>query len=95
MPTYNLQFLPSALKEWHKLGATVRNQLKKKLADRLNQPEVPSARLRGAPDLYKIKLRKSGYRLVYRVDSGQLVVVVISAGKRDKSRVYRTAEQRK
>lgn len=95
MPTYNLEFLPSALKEWQKLGATIRDQLKKKLAERLREPALPSARLRGAPDLYKIKLRASGFRLVYRVDDGRLVVVVISVGKRDKSHVYRPARKRK
>jgi mRNA interferase RelE/StbE len=28
--TYKLEFLPSALKEWEKLGHTVREQIKKK-----------------------------------------------------------------
>jgi mRNA interferase RelE/StbE len=95
LPTYNLEFLPSALKEWQKLGATVREQLKKKLAERLDHPAIPAARLRGAPDLYKIKLRKSGFRLVYRIDDDRLVVVVISIGKRDKSKAYRSAEKRR
>lgn len=95
MPTYSLEFLPSALKEWQKLGATVREQFRKKLEERLREPAIPSAQLRGAPDLFKIKLRRSGYRLVYRVDDGRLVVVVISVGKRDKSKVYRVADSRK
>lgn len=95
MPTYSLEFLPSALKEWQKLGTTVREQFKKKLADRLKEPSVRTARLRGAPDLYKIKLRASGFRLVYRIDDGRLVVVVISVGKRDKSKVYRSVDRRK
>ena len=60
MPTYKLEFLPSALKEWRKLGATVRNQFAKKLAERLAEPRVPSARLSEFPDCYKIKLRKAG-----------------------------------
>jgi mRNA interferase RelE/StbE len=92
---YRLEFLPSALKEWQKLGATVRQQLKKKLVERLKEPAIRSAQLRGAPDLYKIKLRASGYRLVYRIDDGRLVVVVISVGKRDKSKAYRVADRRK
>lgn len=95
MPTYSLEFLPSALKEWQKLGATIRDQFKKKLEERLKAPAVRSAQLRGAPDLYKIKLRSAGYRLVYRIDEGRLVVVVVAAGKRDKSKVYRTTDQRK
>ena len=62
---YELAFKISALKEWKKLGATIREQFKKKLAERLDHPHVPSAALSGAVNLYKIKLRQSGYRLVY------------------------------
>jgi mRNA interferase RelE/StbE len=36
--TYRLEFLPSALKEWEKLGHTVREQIKKKLVERLEAP---------------------------------------------------------
>lgn len=95
MSTYRLAFLPSALKEWQKLGASIRDQLKKKLEERLRQPDVKSARLRGAPDLYKIKLRQSGYRLVYRIENAQLVVVVIAVGRRDKNKVYSAAGRRR
>lgn len=33
--TYELEFERRALKEWHKLGHTVREQFKKKLSERL------------------------------------------------------------
>jgi mRNA interferase RelE/StbE len=49
--SYKLKFLPSALKEWRKLDDNIRGQLKKKLAERLNAPNVPSARLRGYADI--------------------------------------------
>jgi mRNA interferase RelE/StbE len=55
---------------------------------------VPSARLHGLPDCYRIKLRAAGYRLVYQVDDKVVVVTVIAVGKRDKSGVYRAAEGR-
>lgn len=45
--SYELQFLPSALKEWKKLGDTVREQFKAKLVERLEQPRVEADRLRG------------------------------------------------
>ena len=45
--TCKLRFLPAALKEWEKLGATVRTQLKKKLAERLENPRVEADKLRG------------------------------------------------
>ena len=94
MPTYRLEFLPSALKEWRKLGATVRNQFAKKLDERLAAPRVPSARLSEFPDCYKIKLRKAGYRLVYRVDDGRIVVIVVAIGQRERNEAYKAAAKR-
>ena len=88
---YELAFLPSALKEWDKLGANVRTQFKKKLAERLDNPHVPAARLSCFPDCYKIKLRAAGYRLVYRVDDKVVTVIVVAAGRRDRNAVYKAA----
>jgi len=93
--SYKLKFLPSALKEWKKLGATIKSQLKKKLTERLQNPEVSSDRLRGFDNHYKIKLKSSGYRLVYEVVKSTITVYVITVGKRDKSVVYKKARTRK
>jgi len=38
-------------------------------------------------DCYKIKLRSAGYRLVYQVRDGELVVSVIAVGKRERNHV--------
>ncbi len=92
--TYKLEFYSLALQEWKKLDFGIRQQFKKKLAERLENPKVESARLRGMSDCYKIKLRSSGYRLVYRVFDKQVVVLVVAIGKRDKSQVYKTASSR-
>lgn len=92
--SYSLAFVESALKEWRKLAPPIRDQLKKKLAERLERPRVPSARLHNLPDCYKIKLRTAGYRLVYQVDDKVVVVTVIAIGKRDKLQVYREADKR-
>jgi mRNA interferase RelE/StbE len=92
--TYRLEFLPSARKEWDKLGATLREQFKKKLADRLTRPRVQADALRGMPDHYKIKLRAAGYRLVYRVEDQRITVVVVAVGKRERSEVYEVAKKR-
>ncbi|HEX6073285.1 MAG TPA: type II toxin-antitoxin system RelE/ParE family toxin [Sphingomicrobium sp.] len=94
MKTYELEFLQDALKEWNKLGFNVREQFKKKLTERLSNPHVPSARLHGLGDCYKIKLRAAGYRLVYRVKDDRLVVIVIAVGRRDRNLVYKIAAGR-
>ncbi len=92
--TYSLEFLPSALKEWEKLGHTVREQLKKKLRERLALPRVPADALREMPNHYKIKLRASGYRLVYRVEDERVVVIVVAVGKRERGAAYEKAKGR-
>ena len=89
--SYELRFKESALKEWRQLSPPVREQFKKKLAERLEQPRVPSAALHGARDLYKIKLRAAGFRLVYQVDDGIVTVTVIAVGKRERNAVYAAA----
>ncbi|ATI12912.1 stability protein StbE [Acetobacter pomorum] len=43
---------------------------------------------------YKIKRRASGYRLVYQVHEGKLIVLVITTGRRDASQVYDNATRR-
>lgn len=92
--SYELEFKESALKEWRKLDPPVREQLKKKLAERLKNPRVEADRLHGLTDCYKIKLRSAGYRLVYQVNDERIVVIVIAVGKRDRMKVYRSARQR-
>ena len=92
--TYELEFKKSALKEWKKLGATIQSQFKKKLTEILNNPHIESAKLSGGNDLYKIKLRQVGYRLVYEVNDDVITVTVISVGKRDKGKVYGAAMDR-
>ena len=92
--TYKLKFLPSALKEWKKLDTSVKQQLKKRLAERLINPHVPSAQLFGYINHYKIKLRNSGYRLVYEVIDNELVIIVVVIGKREKGKVYSALKKR-
>ncbi|MDQ7000141.1 MAG: type II toxin-antitoxin system RelE/ParE family toxin [Mariprofundus sp.] len=70
-------------------------QFKKKLAERLEVPHNPASQLRGFKNVYKIKLRSVGYRLVYEVNDVEIVVYVIAIGKRDRGLVYTKAEERK
>ncbi len=91
---YHLEFDTRAKKEWDKLNSTIRLQFAHKLKERLESPHVEADKLRDMPGCYKIKLRSLGYRLVYEVLDGRLVVTVIAVGKREKGRVYRDAKAR-
>jgi mRNA interferase RelE/StbE len=92
--TYQLEFLPSALKEWDKLGSTIKAQFAKKLRERLEVPRNAASALHGMPDHYKIKLRQAGYRLVYRVEDRRITIVVLAVGKRNNGDVYEQAKRR-
>lgn len=92
--SYSLEFKASALKEWRKLDNSIKEQFKKRLAERLEDPRIESAKLSGMPDCYKIKLRSSGFRLVYQVFDDRVVIVVIAIGKRENNLVYRLAKER-
>ena len=77
-----------------KLDPQIREQFRKKVRERCENPLVPSAQLPGSKDRYKIKLRSAGYRLVYSVEDDRMVVLVIAVGRRDRSEVYNTALKR-
>ena len=92
--TFSLEFDQRALKEWRKLGDTVRQQFKKKLAEILINPRVEANRLRDLPDCYKIKLRSAGYRLIYQVIDQEIVVFVVAVDKRENDAAYDKAQER-
>ncbi|NIE61183.1 MULTISPECIES: type II toxin-antitoxin system RelE/ParE family toxin [unclassified Burkholderia] len=92
--TFELAFLEPALKEWKKLDRTVRDQFKSRLAERLENPRIPSAKLHGHPDRYKIKLHSVGYRLVYEVRDSEVLVLVVAVGRRERDAVYLAAMKR-
>lgn len=86
--SYELEFMPKALKEWQKLDSSIKEQFKKKLAQRLENPKMPKDRLSGFENVYKIKLKSLGYRLAYEVVDERLVVLVLVVGKRENNAVY-------
>jgi mRNA interferase RelE/StbE len=93
--SYELSFHPDALAEWKELDGPVREMFKKKLAERSQNPRIPAARLSGGHgDRFKIKLREAGYRLVYEVRDGVLMVLVVAVSKRERNAVYKAAAKR-
>ena len=92
---YTLKFVPDAWREWQALDGSIKQLLKPLLTKRLQNPHVPGALLhRDLAGCYKIKLLKHGYRLVYLVEDNELVVLVLSVGKREDSEAYVTAAKR-
>lgn len=94
MTTYNLDFFKDAKKEWDRLDNNTRSQFRKKLTQRLANPHVPSARLSGMINCYKIKLRSAGYRLIYQVEDETITIVVVAIGRRERNEAYEQAKRR-
>ena len=82
---YELEFSKKALKEFDKLSPDIAEQFLKKLEKVLESPRIPGNKLHRAKykELYKIKLRSSGFRLLYEVNDGRVVVIVVAVGRRD------------
>ncbi|KAE9536904.1 type II toxin-antitoxin system RelE family toxin [Ursidibacter arcticus] len=82
---YELAFTEKALKEFDKLSPVIAEQFLTKLEKVLENPHIPKNKLFGSKnkDLYKIKLRSAGFRLIYEVNDNRIVVTVISVGRRD------------
>ncbi len=92
---HRLKFLPQALKEWEALDGSVKEPLRKLLKKRLDNPHVPGSELHGElKGFYKIKLRKQGLRLVYRVLDDAIVVMVMAIDRRENSDVYESVVKR-
>jgi mRNA interferase RelE/StbE len=92
--TYKLVFKEEALREWGKLDGGIREQFKKKLKECLVSPIIEPNKLSGMKNDYKIKLRSSGFRLVYEVRNKELIVAVVAVGKRERNSVYNAAVKR-
>jgi len=95
LTSFELGFLESAFKEWNSLDNSVRIELEGKLLERLLNPRIPSAALRGdLQNCFKIKSNKYGYRLTYFVDENSRTLVVLAIGKRERSKVYSASLKR-
>lgn len=81
--TYELEFTKTALKKFDKLNPQIAEQLIRKLEAILENPKIPKSKLRGSVDLYKIKLKSAGYRLVYQVIDERIIVLVLDVDRRD------------
>ena len=79
---YKLKYTKKSKKDWDKLSLTIKAQFKKKLKERIINPEVVKDKLRGYKNIYKIKLKSSGFRLAYEVNEEEIIILVLSVGKK-------------
>ncbi|HHN6585560.1 TPA: type II toxin-antitoxin system RelE/ParE family toxin [Escherichia coli] len=93
---YKLDFYEDAWDEWSKLDFAIKEQLYKKIKKVLVMPHIKANKLRDLKGCYKIKLKSSGYRVVYRVLDDVVVIEIVSVGKRKRERneAYKAAAKR-
>ncbi|MCF8553250.1 MAG: type II toxin-antitoxin system RelE/ParE family toxin [Candidatus Nanopelagicales bacterium] len=90
--SYKLKFDAKALKEWEALDHGIRSRCLKILARRLEHPHVISDSLSGElAGCYKVRLGKSGHRLVYLINESDQTLFILSIGKRADKAAYRAA----
>jgi mRNA interferase RelE/StbE len=92
--SYSLKFTKISLKEWSKLDSTIKTQFKQKLKERLENSRVQKDKLSGYDNVYKIKLRSIGYSLAYETKDNELVILVLSVGKRENNSIYENLTKR-
>ena len=78
---YILVYRQSVEKDLRKLSKTLRIAIIRKIQALAVEPQPSgSVKLRASKDLYRI--RHTDYRIVYQLDKGELIVLVVKVGHR-------------
>jgi len=86
MAAYRVVLTPAAERQLGKLSPQAREMIAAALVALSGNPRPPSCtKLTGADDLWRIRVRR--YRVNYRIQDDQLIVVIVKIG--DRKDVYR------
>lgn len=83
MPSYRIEFVKSAKKEFERLPQKMKDKVVEALHFLSENPFselLKIKKLKGAEDLFRIRI--GSYRLVYHIQEGKLMVIVIKIGHR-------------
>ena len=79
---WQLAIHPAAEKEWARFDNSVKLRFKAKLAERVENPRVANTALSGAPDIFKIKIATSQFRLACHVDDARRRLTILAVTSR-------------
>lgn len=83
MARYALEFAPAALRSLRKLDQPVAKRVRKATEALRDNPRPATAvAIRSMPGV--LRIRAGDYRILYRVDDEELVILVVDAGHRSK-----------
>jgi mRNA interferase RelE/StbE len=84
--SYQVDFTPKALKDLEALDRSIQRRVVEKVTALGEDPRPPGAKaLQGSKGLYRVRV--GDYRIIYTVEDGKLLVLVVSVGHRRE--VYR------
>ena len=80
MSAYRIEFRPAALRELRKIDRSMQPRIQGAIALLAQDPRPPASRpLRGREGY---RLRVGDYRIIYTIDNGNLLIVVVTIGHR-------------
>ena len=85
MSIYEIEFRPAALRELRKIDRSTLPRIRGAIALLAQDPRPPASRQLRGRDGYR--LRVGDYRIIYTIDDGVLLIVVVTIGHRRE--VYR------
>ena len=89
-----VEFFPEAVKDFAALDGSVKKEAAKKIDALSENPFLgkPLGNKFGIDltGFYKLYISRKKYRIVYRIESGEIEIVeIVGIGKRDKEEIYR------
>lgn len=80
MSAYQIEFRPAALRELRKIDRSTQPRIQGAISLLASDPRPPASRpLRGREGF---RLRVGDYRIIYMIDDGVLLIVVVTIGHR-------------
>ncbi len=80
MSAYEVEFRPAALRELRKMDRSTQPRIRGAIALLAQDPRPPASRQLRGRDGYR--LRVGDYRIIYTIDDGVLLIVVVTIGHR-------------
>ena len=80
MSAYRIEFRPAALRELRKIDRAMHPRIHGAIALLAQDPRPPASRFLRGREGYR--LRVGDYRIIYTIDNGNLLIVVVTIGHR-------------
>ena len=80
MSVYRIEFRPAALREFRKIDRSMQPRIQGAIALLAQDPRPPASRQLRGREAYRLRI--GDYRIIYSIDDGVLLIVVVTLGHR-------------